>query len=409
MAEDANFADLLIVGSGAAGLMAACVAGGTSFSVALVTDGSVGRSNSVMAQGCLHVPVDTPEGRSRMLHDMTAAGGPSVIPALAERFIAEIGPTIDLLGEWGLDLDVDEQGSLIRRLAGAMSEPRIVGTGDRIGPSVVRVLRDRLSTTSVRVMANSAVSGLRAVDNGFAVELPGGSVLTATTVIIATGGDTFRHSRNTGEPCTNPRNSNADMSQILLAMGIPRVDDGVYQWQPFGLLDAASGTAGASRPCVPESVVGHGVRIVDRHGAEVVAADSGRAVVTAEMKRAIADGRGIESNSGEMGLWLTLTDVPDGVLRNDYGHLAAVLDRHDLFGRDVLIAPYLHYQLGGFEIFDDCSCVVPGLYLAGEITGGIHGKSRLMGNGLTDSLVHGRRAAMSALAMLATDASGPGE
>jgi len=397
---------LAIVGSGAAGLMAACVAGGITSDVVLLTDGGLGRSNSVMAQGGLHVPIDTPDGRRRMLLDMIAAGGPSLDQRLARRFIDEIVPTVDLLRSWGLALDVDDNGGIVRRLAGAMSEPRIVGTGDRIGPSVIRVLRSRLGQTGVSVTTGATVCGLSPVNSGLSIELTDGRRLRARTAIIATGGGTHHHAKLAGEPCTNPANRNFDMSAILSGLGIPTVDEGMYQWQPFGLLDAASG---ASRPCVPESVVGHGVRILDRDGAEVVAANAGRAEVTSAIKNAVDDGRGIRASNGEWGVWLTLTDVPERVLSNEFKHLAGILRRHDLTGRDVLVAPYLHYQLGGFKMFEDCSCVVPGLYLAGEVAGGVHGHGRLMGNGLTDSLVHGRRAALSAIDRLGGPVSGAGQ
>jgi len=400
---------LLIVGSGAAGLMAACVAGWITPDVVLATNGGVGRSNSVMAQGGLHVPIDSPEGRRRMLRDMISVGGPSVDHALAGRYIDEIIPTVDLLREWGLRLDVDQHGQLIRRMAGAMTEPRIVGTGDRIGPSVIRVLRDRLSKVPVTVLANSGVTDLRLVERGLEVDLASGHRVTATAAIVATGGDTFRHARSAGEPCTNPENHNSAMSDILARLGLRKVDDGEYQWQPFGLVGASTGESGAARPCVPETVVAHGVRILDVDGDEVVDATAGRAVVTAAMKQAMDDGRGIKPISGDEGLLLTLSDLPEKLIRSEFRHLAAVLDRNDMFGVDVLIAPYLHYQLGGFVINEDCSCSVPGLFLAGEIVGGIHGRSRLMGNGLTDSLVHGRRAALSATAQIAEIGSGSGE
>jgi len=395
---------LVIVGSGAAGLMAACVAGEVTSDIVLVTDGGLGRSNSVMAQGGLHVPVDTPEGRRRMLSDMVAAGGPTINQALATRFIDEILPTVDLLQDWGLELDTDADGEIVRRRAGAMSEARIVGTGDRIGPSVIRVLRTRLDQTGVAVMTRTSVTGLIPTETGLTVELSRGGRILASAVIIATGGDAHHHAASVGEPCTNPSNRNFEMSEILAGLAIPRVDDGMYQWQPFGLLEV---TSGATRQCAPESVVAHGVRILDRHGAEVVAADAGRAVVTSAMKEAISNGRGVRSSTGETGLWLTLSDLPDQILRSQYGHLAASLDRHGMAGSDLLIGPYLHYQLGGFLMSEDCSCVISGLYLAGEVAGGLHGHGRLMGNGLTDSLVHGRRAAVYAVDRLGDPPQAP--
>ena len=138
------------------------------------------------------------------------------------------------------------------------------------------------------------------------------------------------------------------------------------------------------------------MRLLDAEGAPIVDPLAGRRLVTEAIHTTVEAGRGVTVSTGETGVVLSLGDVPIEVLRDRYPTLARRLEAADLSGRDVVVAPFVHYQLGGFVMAPDCSTAVPGLFLAGELTGGLHGRNRLMGNGLTDSVVHGRRAGRSA-------------
>jgi succinate dehydrogenase / fumarate reductase flavoprotein subunit/L-aspartate oxidase len=115
-------------------------------------------------------------------------------------------------------------------------------------------------------------------------------------------------------------------------------------------------------------------------------------------------GRAVATEHGP-GLWLTLGDVPEQTLSSVFPKVHQYLERHGGVGRDLLIYPFLHYHLGGLGIDAGCRSDVAGLFLAGEITGGLHGRNRLMGNGITDSLVHGRLAGLAAAAYVRTTSS----
>jgi aspartate oxidase len=110
------------------------------------------------------------------------------------------------------------------------------------------------------------------------------------------------------------------------------------------------------------------------------------------MFAAAAADRAERLDDGSPGLWLTLSDVDPDALRRHFPKLVQYLERHDQLGADVLVFPFLHYYLGGFRVNARGESAWPGLFLAGEMVGGLHGRNRLMGNGITDSLVHGRLA-----------------
>jgi succinate dehydrogenase / fumarate reductase flavoprotein subunit/L-aspartate oxidase len=111
--------------------------------------------------------------------------------------------------------------------------------------------------------------------------------------------------------------------------------------------------------------------------------------------------RAVRDEDGSPGLWLTLGDVDPTVLASTFPKVHQYLERANLIGQNILIYPFLHYYLGGLKITPRCESEIRGLFLAGEITGGLHGRNRLMGNGITDSLVHGRLAGQAACAYVA--------
>ena len=95
---------------------------------------------------------------------------------------------------------------------------------------------------------------------------------------------------------------------------------------------------------------------------------------------------------------MTLGDLDSDEVAARFPGMWRVLEAQGLAGRDVLVRPFLHYWLGGLEAGADGSTRVPGVFLAGEMAGGLHGRNRLMGAGITDALVSGRIAGAAAAA-----------
>ena len=383
---------LIVIGSGAAGLMAALVAS-EAVPVLVVTDAAFGAASSLMAQGGLHLPFDTAESRESMVRDMLVWGGDE---RRVRRFVAEIAPTVELLESWGVPFNRDG-GGFARRIAGGMSEPRIVGAGDHVGRELMRVLRARVGAASIDVRAHCRVDAIEPRQGGLELVVEGGERLAASTVIVACGGATWAVAAAAGHPTSNPANQNHVLHRALGRIGLEAVDEDLMQYQPFGLIESPVGQG--PRPCVPESIVGFDVRLLDRDGVEVVPVLAGRLLLTEAMFAAGRDHRLLRRGEVE-GIRLTLTDISPDDLAVAFPLLVRCLERLGLGGRDPLVWPFLHYQLGGFVTGDNGETAVPGLFLAGEIAGGIHGTNRLMGNGLTDSLVHGRRAGQAAVAAI---------
>ena len=416
--------DVVVVGSGAAGQMAAAEIGRRA-GVVVLTDRGLGTSASAVAQGGLQLPADTDEARAAMRSDMLASGGDGVDPERVRHFVDSIRPAIDRLVSWGLELDRGPDGTPLTLSAGGLSEPRIVTSGRRIGPAVLRVLRDRLDelgttvrtrttvvairpspdgqTVEVDVTTAAAGAGAAAQDDGETVEAEtadagtgdtvSGAIETivARSVIVATGGRSFDEGRRTGRPTSNPTNRNESMHDVLRGLGIDEVDPDLFQYHPYGIVGADGVDTGV---CVPESIVAFGGRLVDDDGGALVDPTADRAQVVAAMRRHLGDDAGASGATCR----LSLDGVDEAALLDRYPHLRRLLDGRRRTDGTIPVRPVLHYQLGGFVVGPDGSTTVPGLFLAGEITGGLHGRNRLMGNGITEAVVDGWSAARAALA-----------
>lgn len=357
----------------------------------LLTDRGLGTSNSVLAQGGMQYPVDAASEKS-LIDDMVRAAGTPIDSERLERFVAAIRPTVAELQDAGLQLDRSTDGSLQRRLAGGMSEPRVVTTGDRIGAPVLRLLLNAVRSSAIQVAEHETVRSLAKEprNSGLVVDTEQREV-RADAVVIATGGRAWAQAQVTGGATSNPPNANHVLYDALAASpDLGPVDGDLFQFQPFGDVRSLD-NAGVGK-LIPESVASAGVRLLDRRGQEIIDPMAGRLAVTEAVLRRLDQGLGVATDDGRLGVRLTLGDVSTDWIDAHYPNLARRLRTRGDLGDDQIVAPFVHYQLGGLAVGTNGQSAVPGLYLAGEITGGLHGRNRLMGNGLTDALVHGRLA-----------------
>lgn len=373
--EANTVSEVAVVGGGIAGISAAIAAADLGVATVLVTDGALGRSNSIMAQGGIQIPADAGDDAALMLEDMVRVGGPELDRDRAVEFVSELPALSSRLHQWGLEFDLTPDGSLLRRSAGGLSSPRIVTAGDEIGRPLMRILR-RMIADRCEIVANRPVAAVDIDAAGFVLRAESGT-LQARSLVIATGGIAYQEAVDTSELTSNPPNTNGRLRQSLAALGLQEAGPRSFQWHPFGLPDSRRGVTVA---CVPESVAALGPRLVGDDGEEISELPAPRGAVVAAMRDWVgAGGREVR---------LTLSDLPG----EEMVHFPKVTKQIAEYGADPVVTPVLHYELSGFTVAADQSTPVPGLFLAGEIVGGTHGRERLMGNGVSDSLVHGHRA-----------------
>ena len=393
--------DVVVVGTGAAGLAAALAAARQGRRVLLITKDDLGTAGSSdnggctpFAQGGLAAAIGP--GDSAALHaaDTVQAGGglcdPAAVAAVAAGAPAEIGRLLQLGGHFN---------TATLHLEGGHSRSRIVTAGgDAIGAEVYRVLRAAVIASPVEVLTRSvaldlvtceprAVGGLLAgIDDGDGGALRQGLV-TARAVVLATGG--FGQAYAT---TTNPAAVTGDGLALAARAGAELQDVEFVQFHPTVLwLDAPAG----QRPLITEALRGAGAVLVDQAGSPVMAGQhplgdlAPRDVVSAAMQQRMDSGGGPRDH-----LWLDATVVGRDALERDFPTVTAVCRAAGInpVTEPIPVVPGAHYACGGIRADMDGRSSVPGLYAVGEAAStGVHGANRLASNSLTEALIAGRR------------------
>ncbi|GAA4855825.1 L-aspartate oxidase [Pseudonocardia benzenivorans] len=399
-------ADLVVVGSGVAGLTAALDAVAAGLRVVVVTKDEVDAGSTRWAQGGIAVVLgDVPgDDTDRHVADTLAAGA-GLNDARAVAAIVEAGPAAFAhLRARGAVFDADPSGGpgrLARTREGGHTAFRVVPAGgDATGAEVERALVAAARGVAglpllaghvgldVALDATGRVVGLWVADDH---GRPG--LLRAPAVLLATGGYGQLFAST-----TNPAAVTGDGIALALRAGATAADLEFVQFHPTVLY---TGPAVGRRPLVTEAVRGEGAVLRDRAGVRFMTdvhplADlAPRDVVAAAITRRMAQ-------TGTDCVWLDATSI-DGFAARFPTVSASCRDagidpRVDL----IPVTPAAHYACGGVVADVDGRTAVPGLYAAGEVARtGLHGANRLASNSLLEGLVVGGRAVRAVVADLA--------
>lgn len=386
-------ADLVVVGSGVAGLTAALDAAAAGLRVVVVTKDGIGEGSTRWAQGGVAVVLGDVAGDSLGAHvaDTLAAGG-GLNDADAVDVIVRGGPgAVRRLRERGALFDA-RGARLDRTREGGHSAFRVVHAGgDATGAEVERALvaatreagvtvldghvaDDALRDVTGRVVGLSVLAGDGGAETG---------VLRAPAVLLATGGYGQLYSST-----TNPATSTGDGVAIALRAGATAADLEFVQFHPTVLW---TGPAVGRRPLVTEAVRGEGAVLRDRAGHAFMAgvhplADlAPRDVVAAAITRHTAE-------TGSECAWLDATGLAGFATRFPTVFASCREAGIDPRTEPIPVNPAAHYACGGVVTDTWGRTGVPGLYAAGEVARtGLHGANRLASNSLLEGLVVGER------------------
>lgn len=387
---------VVVVGSGAAGLLASYRAASRGHDVALVTKADLPESNTRYAQGGIAAVMFPDDSVDAHVADTLVAGA-GLCDVDAVRLLCTEGPdrVRDLL-VLGLELDrVAGPGSpLARGREAAHSADRILHShGDATGLSLEIALINAVRSVPLEVHEHTFLRDLLVEETGSGRRVVGvdllhadgsSSVLRADAVILATGGagQLFRHT-------TNPDVTTGDGVAAALRAGAVVADLELYQFHPTAL--AVPGT-----PLISEAVRGEGAVLRDAAGRRFMldvhpdAELAPRDVVARGMAAAMA-GQGGEP------VVLDATDLGAERMARRFPGITTTLHAHG-FGWDapVPVTPAAHYWMGGIRTDLDGRTSLPGLFAVGEAAcTGVHGANRLASNSLLEALVFGWRAAVA--------------
>lgn len=394
-------ADLVVIGSGVAGLTAALGAQATGLRVLVLSKGDVQDGSTAWAQGGIAVvtaqALAAGDAVSSHVRDTLDAGG-GLCDEDAVRSIISAGATaLQALQQRGARFDPGTDGHPDRTREGGHSFRRVVHAGgDATGAEVQRALVTAARTETLAVLENhtateillgedGSVHGLAVLD---ADERPG--VLHAPAVLLATGGLGHLYSAT-----TNPEVATGDGVALALRAGAGVSDLEFVQFHPTVLF--AAGGAG-QRPLVTEAVRGEGATLVDLDGAPVMAGvhplgdlaprDVVAGAITARMRA-----------TGTDHVLLDARGLPDFAARFPTVHAACAAVGIDPAREPIPVAPAAHYSCGGVVTDTAGGTDVPGLFAAGEVARtGLHGANRLASNSLLEGLVVAERVVAQVLA-----------
>ena len=397
--------DILIIGAGGAGTAAALEAMQAGVRVTMATKLRHGDANTVMAEGGIQAA--TAETDSPCYHYLDVLGGGhfSNVPELASTLVRDAPEAVEWLERLGVLFDKYPDGHMKVGHGGGTSRKRLHSAGDMTGAEIMRVLRDEArNRRAIKVLEFTPAIELLLDQQGrcagavlLNLETKEEYIARAKAVILATGGLGRLHIQ--GFPCTNHYGATADGLVMAYRAGVKTCFLEATQFHPTGAIFPEQ-NAGL---LITEKVRGLGAHLLNRDGQEFLFALEPRDVASACIIRECSQmGRGATTPAGRSGVWLDSPMIDllhgEGTVKRELGAKYLQFKRFgiDISQEPMLVYPTLHYQNGGLVIAQNGETSIPGLYAAGEVSGGVHGKNRLMGNSLLDIIVFGRRAGKAA-------------
>src|ERR1700731_222453 len=422
--------DVIIIGAGGSGLRAAIEAKERGLRVALVCKSLLGKAHTVMAEGGMAAAMGHvwPEDNWQVHFRDTMRGGKMLNNwRMAQIHAMEAPDRVFELERWGALFDRTKDGRITQRDFGGHRYARLAHVGDRTGLELIRTLQQKVVSMGTDVFMECKILKLLPdaegrISGAVGYMRPTGEmvVFTAKAFILATGsiGKSWKYTSNSWE-------SVGDGHAMAIWAGADVIDMECVQFHPTGMVwplsvrgilvtEGVRGDGGVLRNSegkrfmfdyIPpmfaaetadseeEADAWYDDHINYRRTPDLLPRDEVARAINSEVKA----GRG--SPHGGVYLDIASRRTPEFIRRrlpsmyHQFMELAGV----DITTESMEIGPTCHYIMGGVKVdADTAATLVPGLFAAGEVAGGMHGANRLGGNSLSDLIVFGRRAGMGA-------------
>ena len=396
---DRHDTDILILGSGGAGLFAALHAlqnANEHTRITIAVKGLIGKSGCTrMVQGGYNVALGGGDTVERHFMDTIEGGKWLPNQDMAWRLCKTAVERIhELENEIGCFFDRNPDGTIHQKAFAGQTADRTVHKGDLTGIEIIsRLMEQVLAQPVEKLQEHRAIAFIpgkdgRSVSGVLFIDMRTGRFrfVRAKAVLMATGGGPTMYKYHTPSG-----DKSMDGLAMALRMGLGLRDMEMVQFHPTGLLAGAQ--TRMTGTVLEEGLRGAGGHLLDRAGRRFMFDydDKGERATRDIVSRAIYAEMSKTNSPDEAGMFISMAHLgPDFVAEKFKGMVKRCADcGFDLAAGQVEIVPTAHYLMGGVIVDVDTRTEIEGLYAAGEDAGGAHGANRLGGNGVANSTVFG--------------------
>ena len=399
-----QISNVLIIGSGGAGLRAAIEAKQQGMDVVVLGKRQRTDVHTVLAAGGINAAfgnVDKDDSWEQHFADTYIEGYGLSEPEVVEIMAKESPGIVEEIDSWGANFAKLENGKIDQRFFGAHTYRRTCYSGDYTGRSILFALINKAKSLDIPILDSQYVSDLLVDDNvcfgAMAFDIQSGerTVYLADSIIVAAGG----HTRLWRKSSSRRNENTGDGFFLGLKAGCKLSDMEMVQFHPTGMVipEEMAGTL------VTEAVRGEGGKLVNSDGERFMKNyDSERMELSTRDRVAMANYTEIVQGRGSPngGVYLDISHKDkDFIIEKLPRMYRQFLDTLmiDISKSPMEVSPTAHYSMGGIVVTPkDHWTGVQGLYAAGEVTSGLHGANRLGGNSLAEILIFGKRAGAAA-------------
>lgn len=382
--------DIVIVGSGCAGLYAA-LQFPAGLRITIITKETAEESDSFLAQGGICVLPEEEDYQS-FFDDTLKAGHYENRKESVDIMIRSSRATIEDLIGYGVEFARDENGALLYTREGAHSRPRILYHEDETGKEITKHLLSRVRQTrpDIQILEQTAMVDLICEGNrctGLVLRRADGTpdTISANYVLLACGGIGGLYAHSTNFP-----HLTGDGIAVCMEHGVALEHINYVQIHPTTLY-----TGKAERSfLISESVRGEGALLYNANMERFTNELLPRDLLTAEIRKQMA-------KDGTDFVWEDLRPIGEQEIRSHFPNIYAkcLEEGYDVTRECIPVTPAQHYFMGGIHVDRDSATSMAHLFAIGETAcNGVHGKNRLASNSLLESLVFAKRAAQRILA-----------
>ena len=399
-----QISNVLVIGSGGAGLRAAIEAKLLGMEVTVLGKRQSTDVHTVLAAGGINAAfgnVDEEDSWEQHFADTYIEGYGLSEPEVVELMAKESPMLVKEIDEWGANFAKLPNGKIDQRFFGAHTYRRTCYSGDYTGRSILFALINKAKKLNIPILDSQYVSDLLVEDSvcfgAMAFDIQSGerTVFLADSVIIAAGG----HTRLWRKSSSRRNENTGDGFHLALKAGCTLSDMEMVQFHPTGMVipEEMAGTL------VTEAVRGEGGKLINSEGKRFMENyDSKRMELSTRDRVAMANYTEIVEGRGSPngGVYLDISHKgKDFIIEKLPRMYRQFLDTLmiDISKSPMEVSPTAHYSMGGIVVTpEEHSTGIEGLYAAGEVTAGLHGANRLGGNSLAEILIFGKRAGSAA-------------